>query len=389
MRIEIGKRELICWAFLLAIWIPAGTAAGILGVSVLKFLGLVWSIYLFVNYRLYRNKTLRICWIWLAWCLLATRINGTDINVCFAMVHPIFSTVCMIAVLLKKDRVNALRQILNVFCLWTIIQFITFIRLGPSFGTSSHEAKYFFGIRVGYNDFFVFAIGCAILAVLLKEKMAKLQAAIIVGLGVYFALSCKLSTSMMACMVFLCVFIISHFAKSNRIWHGLGIVSVIFCLLFVFGSANPESFSWILVDFLGEDLTLNGRTVLWQQALNQMRGFHWVIGNGYAHNFVFQLNQYWSATTAHSQYINALFCFGIIGLSIYVSMILKTLSIVRLVDRTYWPVIIATDISMILMGISTTFYTSPYMFVWYMVCMALQQGYFSEEQYSDMYLSPA
>ena len=70
-------------------------------------------------------------------------------------------------------------------------------------------------------------------------------------------------------------------------------------------------------------------------------------------------------------------------------MILKTLSIVRLVDRTYWPVIIATDISMILMGISTTFYTSPYMFVWYMVCMALQQGYFSEEQYSDMYLSQA
>lgn len=63
-------------------------------------------------------------------------------------------------------------------------------------------------------------------------------------------------------MVFLCVFIIAHFAKSNRIWRGLGIVTVIFCLLFVFGSANPELFSWILVDFLGEDLTLNGRTVL-------------------------------------------------------------------------------------------------------------------------------
>ena len=375
MEIRVGKKELINWICLLVTWLPLGFASGMSGVSVIKFWGLIWSVSLFINYKLYRERNLRLCWVWLLWTLLATIINGTNLSVCFAMVHPLFSTICMVAVLLKENAAKTLHQILNVFCLWTIVQFITFIQLGPTFGTTSDEAQYFFGVRVGYNDFFVFAIGCAILAVVLKNKMAKLQALIIVGLGGYFAYSCKLSTSIMACMIFLCVFIVSYFAKSNRIWYGIGIISVIFCLLFVFGSANPEMFSWILVDFLGEDLTLNGRTVLWQAALSQMQGIHWIIGNGYAHNFVFQLNQYWSATTAHSQYINAIFCFGGIGLSIYISMILKTISLVRLVDRKYWPVIIATGISMILMGISTTFYTSPYMFIWYVVCTALEEGY--------------
>lgn len=375
MEIRVGKKEIISWICLLAIWLPVEFASGMPGVSSLKFLGFIWSVYLFINYKLYCERSLFLCFTWLLWALLATIINGTNLNVCFSMVKPLFSTICIVAVLLKENGTKALRQILNVFCLWTIVQFITFIQLGPTFGTTTNEAKYFFGIRVEYNDFFVFAIGCAMLAILLKNKMAKLQAIIIVGLGMYFAYSCKLSTSIMACVIFLCVFIISHFARSNRIWHGIGIVSVIFCLLFVFGSANPEVFSWILVDFLGEDLTLNGRTVLWQAALNQMQGIHWVIGNGYAHDFVFQLNQYWSATTAHSQYINAIFCFGAIGLSIYIAMILKTISLVRLVDRKYWSVIIATGISMILMGISTTFYTSPYMFVWYVVCIALEEGF--------------
>lgn len=373
IKIKIEKKELISWICLLAIWIPAGSATGIPGISILKFLGLIWSIYLFVKYKLYYEKALRLCWGWLLWVFLATIINGTNVNICFAMIHPLFSTICMVTVLLKRDSSKALCQILNVFCLWTIIQFMTFIQVGPTFGTASNEARYFFGIRVGYNDFFVFAIGCAVLAVMMKNKLAKLQAIIIIGLGAYFAYACKLSTSIMACVIFLCIFIVSHFAKSNRVWHGVGIVSVIFCLLFVFGSANPEKFSWILIDFLGEDLTLNGRTVLWKSALSQIRGIHWIIGNGYAHNFEFRLNQYWSATTAHSQYINAIFCFGVIGLSIYIDMVLKTMSLVRLVDRKYWSVIIATGISMLLMGVSTTFYTSPYMFIWFVVCMALEQ----------------
>ena len=106
-----------------------------------------------------------------------------------------------------------------------------------------------------------------------------------------------------------------------------------------------------------------------------MKGFHWIIGNGYAHNFVFQLNKYWSANTAHSQYVNTIFCFGIVGLIIYIAIILKMLSLIRNVDQIYFPAIIATNMSMILMGISTTFYTSPYMYVWIVVCMSMEQGY--------------
>lgn len=374
-RVRVGKIELLCWTFLLAIWFPKSDVAGIAVISVLKFLGLLWSVYLFINYKLYREKAVVFCCVWLVWCMVASFINGTDMSICFSTVHPIFSTVCMVEVLLKKDNIKALRQILNVFCLWTVIQFITFIQQGPSYGTSSNEVRYFFGNRVNYSDFFVFAIGCVILAILLKTKMAKMQAIIIIGLGAYFSYICKISTAIMACMIFLCVFIISYFAKNNRIWYGIGIVVVVFCLLFVFGSANPKAFSWILVDFLGEDITLDGRTVLWQKAISQMKGFHWIIGNGYAHNFVFQLNKYWSANTAHSQYVNTIFCFGIVGLIIYIAIILKMLSLIRNVDQIYFPAIIATNMSMILMGISTTFYTSPYMYVWIVVCMSMEQGY--------------
>ena len=176
MEIRVGKKEIISWICLLAIWLPIGFASGMPGVSLLKLLGLIWSVYLFINYKLYCEKKLLLCWAWLLWALLATIINGTNLNVCFAMVHPLFSTICIVTVLLKENGTKALRQILNVFCLWTIVQFITFVQLGPTLGTATNEAKYFFGIRVGYNDFFVFAIGCAMLAVLLKNKMAKLQA---------------------------------------------------------------------------------------------------------------------------------------------------------------------------------------------------------------------
>lgn len=378
MSIKIGKTELISWIFLLAIWLPSEAAGYIPGISILKFGGLLWSVYLFLNYKLYNEKAIFLCWLWLAWALIATIINGSDISVCFAMVHPLFSTICMVKILLKRNNEKALKQILNVFCLWTIIQFITFIQLGPSFGNVINEVSYFFGIRVDYNDFFVFALGCVVLAILLEIKKAKLQFVIIIGLGIYFAYSCKLSTSIMACLIFICIFILSYFAKSDRLWRGMGIISIIFCLLFAFGSAKPEKFSWLLVDFLGEDLTLNGRTVIWMKALEQMKGIHWIIGNGYAHHFEFRLSQYWSATTAHSQYINAIFCFGAIGLLIYITMLLKIISLVRLIERRYWPVVIATAISMILMGISTTFYTSPYMFVWFVVSTALVDGDFKQ-----------
>ena len=92
-RVRVGKIELLCWTFLLAIWFPKSDVAGIAVISVLKFLGLLWSVYLFINYKLYREKAVVFCCVWLVWCMVASFINGTDMSICFSTVHPIFSTV--------------------------------------------------------------------------------------------------------------------------------------------------------------------------------------------------------------------------------------------------------------------------------------------------------
>lgn len=379
MNLKIGKKESICWICLIAIWIPSTISAGNALVSLLKFLGLMWSIYLFVIFNMSRQHGLGLYFVWLIWCMMATVLNGTSVSTCFAMIHPIFSTICMLNYLFRKNGMKALKQLLVVLCAWTVFQFISFMDKGASFGTSVNEVSYFFGIRVNYNDFYVFAVGCSLLAVALKIQRAKIVALIIIGLGTIFAATCKLSTAIMAGLIVLCVYLVSYFVKSGRFWKGLSTFAVVFCLMFVLGSTNPDQFSWLLVDFLGEDLTLNGRTVLWQQALTQMEGVHWLIGNGYAHGYQFELSKYWSATTAHSQYVNALFCFGIIGIGLYIAMLLRNLFLIKKVNRKFWTVIISVNTSMIFMGISTTFYASPYMYVWFVVCMALEQGHLSDK----------
>lgn len=376
MSLKIRKKELICWVFLIVLWLPYTITTGNIMLSVLKRLSFFWACYLFVNEKTYQHRELYLLWAWIGWILLTTIINKTDLGACFTSVYPIFSTICILYFLITKYSKNAVSFTVIVYSFFAIVQFIQFLQKGTSFGRYVGEVSYFFGIRVNYNDFFVFSMASVFLAICLKIKKAHILSVIIIGLGSWFVIACKVSTAIMALLIFACVIVLSRFVRSKLVWYGVCTFIIVFCLLFVFGNVSPAKFTGVLVDFLGEDLTLNGRTVLWQQAFSQMKGIHWLIGNGYAHGYVFELNQFWSSTTAHSQYVNGLFCFGAIGIIIYILMLMKNISHIKKIEQKYWPVIIATNISMTFMGISTTFYASPYMYVWFVFCIAIEQGYF-------------
>lgn len=118
-------------------------------------------------------------------------------------------------------------------------------------------------------------------------------------------------------------------------------------LLLVFGgTAIIENYELIIVDVLGKDLTLNGRTDLWEPLFQRIREkpllgfgynvfweteFEWVAANKL-------YGDAWTPTHAHSGFLDITLSLGIIGLALFsmsfLALIFKSLKLSILLSKT-------------------------------------------------------
>ena len=76
----------------------------------------------------------------------------------------------------------------------------------------------------------------------------------------------------------------------------------------------------------------------------------------------------WGVNPAHSQYMNILFCYGLVGIAVYFFVVYQFLKGLRIEkDEQYKRWTAATVAAIIITGIPTTTYTSVYLYILYTV----------------------
>ena len=252
-----------------------------------------------------------------------------------------------------------------------VMNIISFIQGG--YATTEWNVIYFIGIRVNINGMFLASTSISLLNAYLGKRSDKVICIIQIVLNLIFIVSEWVSTSILSALLFAGVLLFSwmihRWPARGKVFRRIGIVLLFLILIFMI---NPDvsRFSWLIEGFLGESLTLDGRTVLWQHALSQLGGVDWLFGRGYGNDALFEIGNGFVATTAHSQYINILFRHGFVGLAFYAIILIQQIRNATTCENTVvQAIMMASFIATIAMNIVNSTYLEGYIYIWWIVCL--------------------
>ena len=352
-------------------------------ISRMQVLAFVFALVIYIsgNVRIYKGLWLPILFI--LWHLCISLFYGNDMHSSMSLAFKLFTAYMLATHVAQKKEECGLREVTYLFVIHLFLNAVT--RLLPLSYVLNERATYFLGSRVNISDLLVYAISIAAIYYVLYKKLIVLLWVAILS-GTYFCVVEAVSTGIMSLIVFSLVIIYFLIARNSAKgnWFPRVLVLIVFvgCLYFAFFPSDiAAKLNWLFEGFLKEDLTLNGRTKLWEIAISQIEGIHWLVGYGYANGAVFELENGFQATTAHSQYINILFRYGIIGFTLYFASIVQIIrQCMKNSGIRYRVVVIASIVSMVITGIATTTYTVPYMFIW-MAMLLNVEDVFGKEDY--------
>jgi len=349
--------------------------------NVAELAALAWSLLIFAKSRIYGVRKLWPIWAWIAWIAVATVINRTDYILAFRLAGNIFSACTLSYYAIRRNGTRFIKHFCMLLAAEIAIQCLTAVT--HVFGrvvdpNGAFENNYFFGIRVEFNRIFIYAVTLCLIYAQRRGVTSKLVFAVAAAGGLYFVLSEDLSMGIGTFAIFVAVVLAAAFIQRNADYRRVMVIALGFSMLFNLTVGSfAYAFDWLFNSLLHESLTLNGRTYLWQSALSQMHGWHWLFGNGYGHDFLFVIvtRNNWRASTAHSQYINSLFCFGLVGLALYINICrLEIREIANKPMNMIKRILLAGFVAKTVMGIATTTYNTLYMYVLYVCIMTYDQS---------------
>ena len=342
-------------------------------VRALHYASLIWPcILLFAIKHLWkRGRLVPVCVFWLVG-LFNTVINRTDIIGYFDLLVSCLSVCIVTYHLFFLSGFTGIRYIGVFLTALLVLEALSVYAGGINTivdGNGLEMAVYFLGQQPALNRIYTVSLAILSLQFRLGSKFDKWVSMIGLAAGAYSVFALNVSTAKVTLAAFLFALIAAHVIRSRRIWRSLAFFLIVFILVFTLSGGFSQGFEWLLDGLLGEDVTLHGRTLLWESALSQMNGWHWLLGNGYGHSYVFAIGE-WKVGTAHNQYLNILFCFGCTGLIAYLWVISRQAA-AAFKAREYHVrrILIASIIAFIVTGIPTTTYQSVYIYLLYTVAV--------------------
>lgn len=297
----------------------------------IELLCVAWTAYMFVKKRIYKNKWLYPMWMLFLLMVICTVMNDPEhLKDVFILIYRMFGVVVLSDYILNKDKHKGIKWIALIWVAFMLVQAYSAVTHCFGYASTSnslYNSNYFFGIRVEINQYIIYTIAFCWFAVY-TNSLNWIYAVVTSIAGVYFVFQENVSTSLMGLAIFLAVIIISKIVKSEKMWRSLIILLVVAIVIFAF-VRNTQVFEWLLVGVLKEDLTLNNRTVLWQQAIEQLKGMHWLFGFGYSPPFNLRLGGTYAVNHPHNQYLQMLYNYGIGGLALYLLMVYKMVRKIR------------------------------------------------------------
>jgi len=325
LRIKLESTYYYVLFFLLSILcIPNNFVFGLFN-TMLKWIPVVFfpfCLFVFFSKKLYKKRFLLPFCVLLIWQTFSTVINFTGITGIVARNAKFFSAVIITTELFDKNPKKTTKNIATIFTLIMVVQYISFIThiFGYSYDQSIDNIyNYFLGIRVNINKIILFAFFFSIWNILLNPLSGTIKTVIVLFTGLSFVFGEHVSTSIIGVFIYAAVLLMFVFIRNKRMWHGVIILTVVSVVSFAF-IRRTEYFERLLIDLLNESLTLNGRVDLWEQAINNLHGLKWIIGNGYENNYLFFLGNSFRTNLTHNQYLQYIFNYGFVGLALYVYM---------------------------------------------------------------------
>lgn len=375
----------ISWIFLCFLCIPLAyfqevTHAGFI-VNRICQLSLIYAVYLLVSQNVRLEKHINWLVIFAIWHFIAGLLNSNTLDSSFSLMYKSLVVIVLTKHILQNNIERGLSSLVTLMGGALILNTIT--KILPFSVMIDGREVYFIGSRISLSDVFLYACSIAFIYTVLYKRRYAFTILTVIS-GVYFVIIESVSTAIMTITVFVLVFLYLRIANrilANRRNQTVFVTIVIItCLYFVFYSRNGTNLGWLLEGFLKEDLTFNGRTILWEKALEKIEGVHWIIGYGLSHGQWFELPNGFAATTAHSQYINIVFRSGVIGLTFYILAIYKMLRDsfnVHILSYRY--ILVSSICAFWVTGISTTTYESFFMYVWMTTIYQLNRNYLCQE----------
>lgn len=324
--------------FLLLMCIPTNEAYEFLDplLRFFRYVGLSVALLVFITTRLYKEKKIRAFYFWAIWMLVASALNATDLVAFFKMIYPIFASVILTQYYVNQRKEKIITDFAIVFAVLALINAV--VAITGVFGeiySGGLQGNYLFGIRVNISFLLPYALGLNFMNAQIDGRRGIFFLVATVASLVYFVIFEWVSTGIVTIGVFLIVYLfLNIFYFNRRFLKTAVLLFVIVCVGFVFFMSKLHVFEWFLVGVLKEDVTLDNRTLLWEQAFEYLKGLHWLYGFGFKHGYKFTVSWWFSADHPHNEYLEVLFCYGVIGLAIYVKMIINQVKVTLKMEKS-------------------------------------------------------
>lgn len=331
----------------------------------LYLLGFAWALIIFLGLKYYRLKRLYPVLIMLPWFVLCSYFNdGSSTIKCGFMCIRMFNTIILTQNLINNNCKKTIKQIGNIWSIYMIIQLISYLTGFMGMTSSQNTAEldnFFFGIRVEINEYIIYTIVFGVFAAIIGGVKEKILAILAAASAVYFAVGEWVSTSVSGILIFGFMILLQFLIKRNRKWRYLVVVILVASVAFPYLMDN-QFVSWYVTDVVGEDITFNGRTLLWTQAIGQIKGWQILFGKGFEPisdlwiigKYAFVVNH------PHNNYIQFYYWYGVVGVVMYFNMFARLIKRVNnIIHANIRTVFIAAMIANMIMAIFSRNY-------WYM-----------------------
>lgn len=216
------------------------------------------------------------------------------------------------------DFINILSNILTLYLFINIILYILY----PNGLYLARSGIHFLGIRTRFTEYSMLLLLLNIINYQLKIENIKIFIfkMTIVLLNIFIP---RIATAIIGLIIFILVYI--FFKKKIKINYKLIFaVSLIITALIVFFRIQ-DIFSYVIVDLLHKDLTLTGRTSIWDKSYTYIFDKFVLFGHGMKidGNFVFWRVQLWQA---HNQLLQILYEGGILGTILFYEIFFMSLA---------------------------------------------------------------
>lgn len=283
--------------------------------------------------------------------LFSVVANGQSVYLWFSKVYPWITAVLLVQRYLKRDYRSAINCIALVFCVIVSVNLFSWFLNGSTIARGYGEIIYFMGIRTRINDIAYITIAVLLVNCFYKNRFCKILLGVGLISSVGFIILEWVSTGLVSIILMMFIIMMGQkypivYRKINKIVLLTPVVIIFLIMMF----NVQQEFSWLIVDMLGEDLTLNGRTLIWGSVFKQLSGMDWIIGKGLNNGMRFTVGVH-ETGAAHNQFLSVLLNYGVVGLVSFLAMAFSVFSVKT--EKTYlYNIFTATIIVCFISGIS-------------------------------------